>query len=278
MAEWRNADADSGTPCFVSQDSHDAWAPLALGRFGTNHRHDESRRHVPRRRVSQPIRGWCLHVETKRTEGADVTNDARVPKARVPKARVPQAKITGLYGSLLKMMMRKMLGRVPESAEVMWHNPALFKDMMGFGRKVEKWKRLDPNLASFAAMATAGLVGCSLCLDLQYFMAHNKRLDEVKAREVPRWRESKVFTPLERNVMEYAEAMSRTPLTVTDEMSAALLEELGAAALLELTARIGLMNFSARNNVALGLHSEEYSAACGLRPLATPSADVVFST
>ena len=51
-------------------------------------------------------------------------------------------------------------------------------------------------------------------------MAHNEGLDEAKAREVPRWRESDVFTPLERDVMEYAEAMSQTPPTVTDELSA----------------------------------------------------------
>ncbi len=58
-------------------------------------------------------------------------------------------------------------------------------------------------------MAVAGLVGCSWCLDLGYFQAHNEGLDLTKAREVPRWRESDVFTPLERDVLEYAEAMTR---------------------------------------------------------------------
>jgi len=188
--------------------------------------------------------------------------------------RVPKAEITGIYGALLKKMTRKMLGDVPEGAGVMWHYPAVFKDMMGFGRKVEKWDRLDPNLASFAHMAAASLVGCSFCLDLNYFMAHNRGLDEAKAREVPRWRESDAFTPVERKVMEYAEAMSQTPPTVTDEMSAALLEALGAPALVELTARIGFMNASARTNVALGIRSQGFSAACGLRPLASLSADV----
>jgi alkylhydroperoxidase family enzyme len=192
-------------------------------------------------------------------------------------ARVPTTRITGVYGGLLKLAMRKMVGEVPESAEVMWHNPRVFKDMMGFGRKAEKWDRIDPNLASFASMAAASHVGCSFCLDLGYFMAHNKCLDEAKAREVPRWRESDVFTPLERRVMEYAEAMSQTPPTVTDEMSAALLDELGAPALLELTARIGVMNLSARSNIALGIRSQEFSAACGLQPIASPSADVASS-
>lgn len=191
--------------------------------------------------------------------------------------RIPKTEITGIYGGLLKVAMRKMIGDVPESAEVMWQNPRVFKDMMGFGRKADRWDRLDPNLASFAVMAAAGLVGCSFCLDLNYFMAHNKGLDEAKAREVPRWRESGAFTPMERRVMQYAEAMSETPPTVTDEMSAALLEELGAPALVELTARVGFMNASARTNVALGIESQEFSAACGLQPLATPLADTISS-
>ncbi len=188
--------------------------------------------------------------------------------------RIPKAEITGIYGGLLKLMARKLLGAVPEGAAVMWHYPAVLKDMMGFGRKVEQWNRLDRNLASFAAMAAASLIGCSFCLDFNYFMAHNKGLDEAKVREVTRWRESNAFTPLERRVMEYAEAMSQTPPTVTDELSAALLEELGAPALVELTARIAFMNASARGNVALGIRSQEFAAACGLQPLATPSAAV----
>jgi AhpD family alkylhydroperoxidase len=191
--------------------------------------------------------------------------------------RVPPAEITGIHGALLKTMSRKMLGQVPEAAGVMWHYPAVFKDMMRFGRRTESWNRLDPNLASFAAMAAAGAIGCSFCLDLHYFMTHNRGLDEARAREVPRWRESTAFTPLERHVMEYAEAMSQTPLTVSDEMSAALLDELGAPALLELTARVGTMNMSARGNVALGIRSQEFSASCGLPPLAAPTVDGVAS-
>ena len=191
--------------------------------------------------------------------------------------RVPATEITGIYGALLKTMSRKMLGQVPEGLGVMWHYPAVFKDTMRFGRRTESWNRLDPNLASFATMAAAGAIGCSFCLDLHYFMTHNRGLDEAKAREVPRWRESTAFTPLERRVMEYAEAMCQTPLTVTDEMSAALLDELGAPALLELTARIGVMNMTARGNVALGIRSQEFSASCGLPPLAARSADGVAS-
>ena len=57
-------------------------------------------------------------------------------------------------------------------------------------------------------------------------------------------------------------------------MSAALLEDLGAPALVELTARVGSMNLAARTNIALGIHSQEFAAACGLPSLATPAAVV----
>ena len=185
--------------------------------------------------------------------------------------RVPKAKITGLYGYVLKRFSRKLLGDVPESVEVTWHNRRVLSTMLGIGRKSEKWNQLDPNLKSFAHMAVAALVGCSWCLDYGYFHAHNEGLDEVKASEVPRWRESPVFTSLERDVMEYAEAMSETPPRVTDELSDRLLQRLGAPAMVELAATVGFANMSTRCNTALGIESQEFSKSCKL-PLAQPSA------
>jgi alkylhydroperoxidase family enzyme len=113
----------------------------------------------------------------------------------------------------------------------------------------------------------AAQVGCSWCLDINYFQAQNQNLDLVKASQVPRWRQSDVFTPLERDVLEYAEAMTNTPTTVTDELSASLLERLGAAALVELTVFIGFANMATRVNTAHGITSQGYSDACEI-PLA----------
>ena len=185
--------------------------------------------------------------------------------------RIPKTEVTGLYGALVKRMSRKMFGEVPEPVGVMWNNRKVLNFSFSVGRKAQKWNQCDENLKSFAHMATASLIGCSFCLDLGYFFAHNEGLDVDKAREVPRWRMSDVFTRLERDVMEYAEAITQTPPTVTDELSARLLKALGAAALVELTAFIALANFMARSNVAMGIESQEFSAACDLKPLALAS-------
>jgi alkylhydroperoxidase family enzyme len=188
--------------------------------------------------------------------------------------RIPTAQITGIFGAMAKRFSKKRLGTVPEPLGVMWHNQPVLKAFLGFARKAEKWDACDRQLKSFAHMATVSLVGCSFCLDLGYFQANNEKLDLDKAREVPRWRESDVFTPLERDVLEYAEAMSQTPPTVTDAMSARLLKQLGAPALMELTAIIGAANLASRTNTALGIRAQGFSAACGLPPIAEPSPGV----
>jgi alkylhydroperoxidase family enzyme len=177
---------------------------------------------------------------------------------RVPKAELPTE---------LRESMIRQVGTVPEPVEVTWHNPKVAEANLAFGGSVGQWDAADESLKSFAHMAVAAQVGCSWCLDLGYFQAQNQNLDLAKASQVPRWRESEVFTPLERDVLEYAEAMTNTPPTVTDELSASLLERLGPAALVELTVFIGFANLSTRCNTAHGITSQGYSDACEI-PLA----------
>jgi alkylhydroperoxidase family enzyme len=179
---------------------------------------------------------------------------------RAPKAELPPE---------LKDSMLEQLGAVPENVEVLWHSPDVARDNLEFGARVGAWDAADESLKSFAHMAVAAQVGCSWCLDVGYFQAQNEHLDLAKASQVPRWRESDAFTPLERAVLEYAEAMTNTPPTVTDEAYASLLDRLGPAAMVELTAFIAYANLATRANVATGVESQGFSAACEV-PLAAP--------
>lgn len=183
--------------------------------------------------------------------------------------RIPSAHVSGPYGALLKRISTRMFGQVPTPLSVYWHNKQVLKSYLSISSKTRRWTACDEDLKSYAHMAVAALLGCSWCLDLGYFQAHNENLDLDKARQVPRWRESDAFTPLERQVLGYAEAMSHAPPTVTDEMSAQLQAELGAPALVELTSFISLANFYARTNVAFGVESDGFAASCGLPPLAS---------
>jgi alkylhydroperoxidase family enzyme len=87
-----------------------------------------------------------------------------------------------------------------------------------------------------------------------------------------------VFTPLERDAMEYAEAMTNTLPTVTDQLSAGLLDRLGPAAMVELTVFIGFANLATRCNTAHGITSQGYSDACEIQLVARPEIPAVAST
>ncbi|MFD0311072.1 carboxymuconolactone decarboxylase family protein [Streptomyces sp. NPDC127119] len=158
----------------------------------------------------------------------------------------------------------KQFGTVPEPFAVTAHNPKVAQDSSEMGGKVNEWDMADEGLKTFAHMAVAALVGCGWCLDINYFQALNKDLDLTKASQVPRWRESEVFTPLERDVLGYAEAMTHTPPTVTDAQYASLLDRLGEAAMVELTASVAFANLATRNNSAHGISSQGFSDACGI--------------
>jgi alkylhydroperoxidase family enzyme len=180
--------------------------------------------------------------------------------------RVPKAELS----TEMTESMIKQLGAVPEPVEVMWHNPKVATANLEFSAKVGEWDAADASLKTFAHMAVAAQVGCSWCLDISYFLAQNQNLDLTKASQVPRWRESEVFSALERDVLEFAEAMTQTPPTVTDEMYAGLLGRLGPAAMVELTTFIAFANMASRSNTAHGVTSQGFSDTCDI-PLAKAS-------
>ena len=183
--------------------------------------------------------------------------------------RIHPAPITGAYGALVRRFSRKLLGDVPEPVGIYFHNRPVLKTFLAVSSKAQRWSACDEDLKSFAHMAVAAQIGCSWCLDFGYFHAHNEGLDERKASQVPVWRTSEVFTPLERDVMAFAEAMTATPPTVADDQFASLLDRLGEPAMVELTTQVALANLYARSNVAMGVESQGFSSVCELR-LADP--------
>jgi hypothetical protein len=53
--------------------------------------------------------------------------------------RVPKAEISGVSGYLMKSFSRRMLGEVPDSLGVFWHNREVLRTMFGVQRKADRW-------------------------------------------------------------------------------------------------------------------------------------------
>ena len=79
-------------------------------------------------------------------------------------------------------------------------------------------------------------------------------------------RASDAFTDFEKEVLDYAVALTQTPATATDEMVTSLRKELSDEQLVELTAMIAWENFRARFNRGFDVQDQGFSegAACAI--------------
>ena len=181
-------------------------------------------------------------------------------------ARVPLEHQGGLLASIMKAFSRRQLGVEAEPMLAMLHQRKVLTAVTRFGMASQKWSELDNGLKELANLSVASQIGCSWCMDFGYYMSRTNGMPIEKLEQVTSWRESEVYTPLERKVLEYAEAMTATPPTVTDEMVEALRSDLDDAQLVELTATISAENLYSRTNSALGLTSQGFKNQCDLTP------------
>ncbi len=83
---------------------------------------------------------------------------------------------------------------------------------------------------------------------------------EEQLRDIAVYKSSPAFSPLEKLVIEYAEEMTKTPVTVKDELFATLKQHFNEAQLVELTAAVAWENFRARFDHAFGIEAQGFSA------------------
>ena len=80
-----------------------------------------------------------------------------------------------------------------------------------------------------------------------------------KIEALPHFRTSLLFSETERVVLEYADAMTQTPVEVVDSLFAKLREKFSDEQLVELTATVAWENYRARFDHAFGVESEGFT-------------------
>ncbi len=176
--------------------------------------------------------------------------------------RIPLDPPRTLVNRLAGWYSRRTYGAVLDPAAAMGHHPGVLLSSALQEAALARCHRLDPTLEALAVLSSAVAIGCSWCVDFGHWISTEDGVDPAKLRAVPHWRDSDVFTDLERRVLDYAEAMSATPPAVTDEVVAGLRRDLDDAALVELTMMVAVENSRSRFNAALGLTSQGFRDRC----------------
>ena|SRR6266550_2385872 len=82
---------------------------------------------------------------------------------------------------------------------------------------------------------------------------------EAQLRALAEYRKSSRFSDLERLVLEYAVAMTATPVDVPETLFAELRRHFSEEQMIELTATIAWENYRARFDHALGIEAQGFS-------------------
>lgn len=167
---------------------------------------------------------------------------------------------------LLYRVTRRRYGAVPEPATVCAHHPRLLVAWGVHESLVERATRVLPSsVAELAVYRAAVRLNCSWCIDFGTMLQKHAGLDIDRLRHIDDYADSPLFTRQERLAIAYADAMTETPVSVTDEQVAELEREFGRAGVVELTYLVGLENARGRVNSALGLTDQGFTSGDACR-------------
>jgi alkylhydroperoxidase family enzyme len=176
------------------------------------------------------------------------------------------ARIAGVAESIRNPLIRasyrvsrRRYGEVMDPLRLFAHQPRLLVGYGALEMASERLHRVEARLKHLAEMRAAMICGCEWCLDFGSSISAASGIAEGDLRELPAYETSDRFTALEKLVLDYATAVSRSPVEVSDELFDRLREHFDEAQLVELTSIIALENYRARFNWAFGIQGQGFS-------------------
>ena len=90
-------------------------------------------------------------------------------------------------------------------------------------------------------------------------MSREEGVSEQQLADLAAFEESSAFSELEKRVLRYAVALTRTPADVPEELFNSLREHFNPQQMVELTTAIAWENFRARFNRGFGIEAEGFA-------------------
>ncbi len=180
---------------------------------------------------------------------------------------VPRSKA----GPLVKLAYRfgpgavkKMTGRAPQAGtgiepmEVWAYQPKMMVGVGRFNQAIRKGKTVDERLKNLVELKGAQMIGCEFCVDMGSQICRKSGFSDEELLAFPHYRTSDRFSEREKVALDYTVAVMRTPVEVTDELFARMLEHFSDKQIVEITALLTLVNLD-RFNAAFGIGSAGFS-------------------
>jgi AhpD family alkylhydroperoxidase len=139
------------------------------------------------------------------------------------------------------------------------HIPRLLNAIGKLEQAESKLDILSPRYRALAELKAATTVRCEYCIDLGSQIARQWGITDEELLALADYRNAPCFSDVDKLILDYATAMSRTPVEVTDQLFDSLRAHFDTPQLVALTHVINLGNLRARFNVALDIGSSGFS-------------------
>jgi 4-carboxymuconolactone decarboxylase len=174
----------------------------------------------------------------------------------------------GLGAKIAFFFTKRKLARMTglETAEMLEplrmyaHIPRLLNAYGRLEQAESKLNILTPRMRALAELKSATTVRCEYCIDLGSQIAREWGITDEELLSMADYRNASCFSDVDKLIMDYATAISRTPVEVSDQLFDALRTHFDTAQLVGLTHVITLGNLRARFNIALGIGSSGFSS------------------
>jgi AhpD family alkylhydroperoxidase len=112
---------------------------------------------------------------------------------------------------------------------------------------------LDPAVRELVKIRASQMNGCLFCIDMHIHDALELGETQDRVFQLTAWRESSLYTEVERAALAYAEAATELPSGVSDEVWDAVADAFGEEDLAYLVAQVATIN--AWNRIAAPTHT-----------------------
>lgn len=161
-------------------------------------------------------------------------------------------------------LQRRRYGQLLTPSLVWARNPWLFTAVSALYAVLDRRRSpLEPVLRSLVTVRVSQINWCEFCIDINSATLAERAGSMDKVLALAEWRDSPLFTELERVALEYAECVTAPGSRVPAELMDRVKERFSEEQLLELTALIAFQNMSTKFNSALAIAPQGF---CQLPP------------
>jgi len=172
-------------------------------------------------------------------------------------ARLPYADLEHPDAKPLVKRIVAERGNVLHLYQMLLHSPPVASGWLNYLTSIRQLSTLPGDLRELVIMRVAAINGAPYEADQHAPIARKEGLTQAQLDALPTWETSDVFSPTERAVLAYTDAMTRH-IQVSDEAYVAARTAVGSDRLMvELTATVAAYNMVSRFLEALQVHSHD---------------------